>query len=197
MKTPTQIADFIMNLYAHFGNQDYIGEPVSQLEHMCQCALLAEREGYGENVVLAAFLHDIGHLCEHVTEVKYMDQYGVADHERIGAEFLLENNFSADIASLVRNHVEAKRYLTYKDATYFHNLSEASKKTLSFQGGRMSPEEAEKFELDPLFTLHIKLRRWDELAKAEGQSLPELEKFRKMIIAHLEKKITYDEAGSI
>ena len=65
MKAPAlaaQIADEIIALYERHGADDYIGEPVSQLEHTGQSAQLAEREGYDEQVILAAFLHDIGHL---------------------------------------------------------------------------------------------------------------------------------------
>ena len=77
------IVDEIFSLYEQHGNEDYIGEPVSQLEHMCQSAQLAEAEGYDEEVILAAFFHDIGHLCEHVMEnVQFMDGYGVADQDR-------------------------------------------------------------------------------------------------------------------
>jgi predicted HD phosphohydrolase len=45
----------IIGLYRNYGNEDYIGEPVSQIEHMCQCALLAEAEGYNEDIIMAAF----------------------------------------------------------------------------------------------------------------------------------------------
>ncbi len=31
-------AEFIIDLYRQYGDEDYIGEPVSQVEHMCQCA---------------------------------------------------------------------------------------------------------------------------------------------------------------
>ncbi len=71
----------IISLYEKYGNADYIGEPVSQLEHMCQSAQLAEAEGYSEEVILAAFFHDIGHLCEHFMPVAFMGGYGVVDHE--------------------------------------------------------------------------------------------------------------------
>jgi len=71
-QTPEETAEFIISLYHQFGNEDYIGEPVSQLEHMCQCAELAEKEGYDEEVILAAFFHDIGHLCEHIMPVNQM-----------------------------------------------------------------------------------------------------------------------------
>ena len=47
----------IFSLYESFGNADYIGEPVSQIEHMSQAAQMAEKEGYGKEVILAAFFH--------------------------------------------------------------------------------------------------------------------------------------------
>lgn len=186
--TPEQTAEFIIGMYEQYGGEDYIGEPVSQIEHMCQCAMLAEEEGYSEEIVLAAFFHDIGHLCEHIMPVEQMDGYGVVDHEKLGAGFLLNLGFSEDIASLVRNHVQAKRYLTYRYESYYNKLSEASKKTLEFQGGRMSADEAALFEADKLFELHIRLRQWDEKAKLENKPLPPLDKYRKMMIAHLQTK---------
>jgi 2-amino-1-hydroxyethylphosphonate dioxygenase (glycine-forming) len=184
-QTPEQTAEFIISLYHQFGNEDYIGEPVSQLEHMCQCAELAEKDGYSEEVILAAFFHDIGHFCEHIMPVKQMNGYGVVDHEKLGADFLRSKGFSSTIASLVENHVQAKRYLTYHFPEYYAQLSEASKKTLGFQGGRMDLEEAMSFEADPLFELHIKLRRWDEKAKLEKQPLPSLDKYAAMMLDHL------------
>ena len=180
-----QVANEIIALYQMYGNEDYIGEPVSQIEHMCQCAQLAERENYDEEVVLSAFFHDIGHLCEHIMEVEYMDGYGIVDHEKIGAIYLSEKGFSKRITKLVASHVDAKRYLTFKNHAYHEKLSEASRKTLTFQGGKMSPEEAAQFENDELFTLYLTLRNWDEMAKEENIPLPPLEHFRQLIIHHL------------
>ena len=180
-------AEEIMTLYHQYGGEDYIGEPVSQIEHMCQCAQLAESEGHDEEIILAAFFHDIGHLCEHIMPVQQMDGYGVVDHEKSGADYLRSKGFSETIASLVENHVQAKRYLTRSDPGYYEQLSAASKKTLEFQGGRMTKEEAMAFESDPLFDLHIKLRRWDEKAKLENQALPSLDKYQTMMLHHLKK----------
>jgi phosphonate degradation associated HDIG domain protein len=186
--TPEQTADLVISLYEKYGGDDYIGEPVSQIEHMCQSAILAESEGHKEEVILAAFFHDIGHLCEHIMEVKQMDGYGVVDHEKLGADFLLDKGFSENIASLVRNHVQAKRYLTFSNEEYYNKLSEASRKTLEFQGGRMTAEEALVFESDPLFEMHIRLRQWDEKAKLEHQPMPPLQKYRNMMVDHLSGK---------
>lgn len=186
-----EIIQLIFGLYEKYGDEDYIGEPVSQVEHMCQAAELAEAEGYPEEVILAAFFHDIGHLCEHIMPVQQMDGFGVVDHEKLGADFLRSKGFSETIASLVQNHVQAKRYLTYHFPSYYEQLSEASKQTLSFQGGIMTLEEAMRFESDPLFDLHIKLRRWDEKAKQENKPLPSLQKYYDMAGRHLlEQRVT-------
>ena len=54
---PEAIVDEVFALYENYGDEDYIGEPVSQLEHMSQAAALADEEGYEDEVVLAAFFH--------------------------------------------------------------------------------------------------------------------------------------------
>ena len=179
------VADEIISLYDKYGAEDYIGEPVSQIEHMMQCAMLAEESGADEEVILAAFFHDIGHFCEHIMPAENMDGYGVVDHEKLGADYLLSKGFSEKISRLVISHVAAKRYLTFKFPEYFSALSEASKKTLEFQGGVMSAAEAAAFESDPLFPQYIQLRRWDEQAKDRNVPLLPLEKFRTLIISHL------------
>ena len=173
-----QIVDEIMGLYNNYGNQDYIGEPVSQIEHMCQCAQLAEKENYDDEVILAAFFHDIGHLCEHIMEVDFMDDFGIIDHEKIGGDYLNSKGFSKRITKLVASHVEAKRYLTFKNPAYYEKLSEASKSTLNFQGGRMNETEAKDFEREEWFTLYITLRGWDEKAKEEHVPLPDLQRLQ-------------------
>lgn len=161
-----QIVDEIFKLYEKHGGDDYIGEPVSQIEHMSQSAQLAIRENYDDEVVLAAFFHDIGHLC--AKEAENMGGYGVKSHEKIGADFLRSKGFPEKMAKLVENHVQAKRYLTFAFPEYYERLSEASKKTLEYQGGKMTKQEAAVFEMDPLFSESIRMRHWDEEAKLEN-----------------------------
>jgi phosphonate degradation associated HDIG domain protein len=186
-KQAREITDEIMSLYEEYGGAEYAGEKVSQLEHMAQAAQLAEAQGFDEEVVLAAFLHDIGHISEAAKGDNEMDGYGIKDHEELGAEFLREKGFSKKVTRLVESHVEAKRYLTFKDPAYYANLSEASKRTLEYQGGPMTSEEAGAFEQYPLFNLIIRMRNWDEQAKIEQQPLPDLKHYREMMLHHLEK----------
>lgn len=187
MKSDYAVIDEIFDLYERYGDADYIGEPVSQLEHMSQSAQLAMQDGYDDEVVLAAFFHDIGHICVQATAEQSMAGYGVKSHEKIGAEYLRAKGFPDRMAKLVENHVQAKRYLTYKYPPYYENLSEASKKTLEFQGGVMSKTEAEVFELDPLFVLSILLRKWDEEAKIKHVSLIDMDVLKekcKNVLSH-------------
>lgn len=180
-----------MGLYEGYGGAEYAGEKVSQLQHMAQAAELAEQQGFDEEVVLAAFLHDIGHISEaakgedSTSPVREMDGFGIMDHEELGADFLREKGFSKKIVRLVESHVEAKRYLTAKDPEYYAQLSDASKKTLEFQGGPMTEDEAAAFEQYPLFNLIIQMRKWDELAKIENKPLPDLQRYRAMMFQHL------------
>lgn len=173
MKKPSEIIDEVFELYAKYGSTDYIGEPVSQIEHMSQSAQLAINEGFDDEVVLAAFFHDIGHICPpdpalHQAADSSMGGYGMKSHERIGGDYLRSCGFPERVARLVENHVQAKRYLTHRYPRYYQELSEASRRTLEHQGGVMSETEARDFENDPLFETSILMRKWDELAKETG-----------------------------
>ncbi|WP_276500832.1 phosphonate degradation HD-domain oxygenase [Terrimonas pollutisoli] len=181
-----QVANEIMAMYSKHGGEEYAGEKVSQLEHMVQAAQLAEQQGFDEEVILAAFLHDIGHICEAAQGDNEMDGYGIKNHEEIAARYLTDKGFSKKIIRLVQSHVDAKRYLTYRYPEYYEQLSAASKKTLEYQGGKMGEEEAAAFEKDPLFTLIIQLRKWDEQAKIEGMPLPQLEYYHQLMLNHLQ-----------
>jgi phosphonate degradation associated HDIG domain protein len=178
----------ISQLFEIQGDSEYYGENVSQYEHAAQAAILAKRQGYDEEVQIAAFLHDIGHLFPAQKEEELMEVYGRKDHESLAADWLRERGFNEKIAVLVENHVNAKRYLTYADKDYYDALSEASKQTLNFQGGRMTEKEAKEFEQNPYFELIIKMRRWDEAAKVEAMKLPTLDHFMDIIDIHLSNK---------
>ena len=191
------VADEIIGLYEKHGNNEYAGEKISQLEHMVQAAQLAKNGGYDNEIVLAAFLHDIGHICSASYIQEDMNGFGVMNHEKIGANFLRKRGFGERVARLVENHVSAKRYLTFKYPEYYDGLSEASKKTLEFQGGRMNPDEAILFEQDNLFEEFIEMRRWDELAKEENIPLQPLTYFRQLIIDYLQKKYSLNITLSI
>lgn len=182
------VLDQVFEPYLKHGADDYIGEPVSQIEHMSQCAELARRQGHDDEVILAAFFHDLGHICAKYDETDNMGGYGRISHEKVGADFLRIRGFSEKIATLVEKHVETKRYLCARSSEYYKKLSPASKQTLIFQGGPMSAAEVAAFENDPLHSLYIELRIWDELAKQQNQTVPDLDIYRSMARKHLQQQ---------
>lgn len=183
-----KITSEIIILYQQHGGKEYAGEKLSQTEHMLQAAALAQKQGYDDEVVLAAFLHDIGHICEAAAANNHMDGWGIKDHEEIGALYLKEKGFTDRLCKLVSSHVAAKRYLTLREPGYYESLSEASKQTLAYQGGRMNEAEAIAFENDELFNLMITMRRWDEAAKVEGMFLQDLNHYEQLLTQYLIKQ---------
>lgn len=174
----------VMALLEHSAGSAYYGEPVSQLEHALQCAQLAREAGAAEEMVLAALLHDVGHLLEG-GGARHHDEVGVINHDEVGAAYLLARGFSPVVAELVRGHVDAKRYLTATNPAYSNRLSGASATTLALQGGPMSEQEAAAFRRDPLLAEKLRLRSWDEQAKQPGWQVAPLEEYRGMMLAHL------------
>lgn len=187
------VVEEVFELYQKHGSNEYAGEKISQLEHMVQAAQLAKEGGYDDEIVLAAFLHDIGHICAANYITEDMNGFGVMNHEKIGANFLRKRGFGERIARLVENHVSAKRYLTFKYPEYYEGLSEASKKTLEFQGGRMNYDEAMLFEQDELFEEFIAMRRWDELAKEENFPLQPIDHFKDLMINYLQRQYSFNQ----
>ena len=188
--TPHQvdtIVDEIKDLFESQGSLSY-GEEITQQEHMVQSGFLAEEEGYDNEVVIAAFLHDIGHIYAEGKDEESMGAFGAQRHEHIGADFLRERGFSEKIARLVEGHVEAKRYLTFKYPEYLEALSAASLTTLGYQGGPMSEEEATAFEQGPHFELCIKMREWDDAGKRTDLDLTDISPFVERIRTYLNEQ---------
>lgn len=178
-------------------NQDYIGEPISQLAHALQCGEFAAQSGASDDEVIAALLHDIGHLCAAENAAK-MGGFGIDSHHRIGGDFARELGFSECVGALIEGHVEAKRYLVAKHPKYLNELSDASKETLKRQGGPMSDEELQQFESHPQFKTMLKLRTWDDRAKLiewpGPKPLPNLESYRAMMIKNISE--SFQRAGA-
>lgn len=180
LETKMNVIDKLFNFFQESGFEEYAGEKVSQLEHALQAAKLADDENYEEEVIIAALFHDIGHLMKTENDDAKMGIFGTKNHEFIGAEFLLKNGFSKKMYELVIGHVRTKKYLVYKFPEYKTSLSEASLKTLEYQGGAMTEAEAEKFEKDELFHLHLKMREWDDKAKIPGLKTKSIAEYKLM-----------------
>lgn len=165
-------------LFAAKGDRMYAGEPVTQLQHALQSAHLAEQEGADGELVVAAFLHDLGHLINDQGETPTLR--GIDDrHEYVALPFL-RDLFGPEVLQPIRLHVDAKRYLcargngTVTGAEYWAGLSIDSRRSLELQGGIFSDTEAEGFRTQPFAEDGVRVRLWDDRAKLAAAQTPPL-----------------------
>ena len=172
-------ADEIIALYARRGTQAYFGEDVNMSEHGLQAAHFAQVSRAPDALVVAALLHDIGHLTESVPEdIAHWTQD--ARHERSGSRWLARR-FGREVSEPVRLHVPAKRYLCATDPSYLQQLSAASVTTLKLQGGPMSAVEIAALESEAYWRDAVRVRRWDDQGKIAGLKTPGFEHYRPLI----------------
>jgi phosphonate degradation associated HDIG domain protein len=173
------VAQEVASLYGRLGSSAYFGERVSMLEHGLQAAHFARVLGAPDALVIAALLHDVGHLLEEVPEA-IEDWLSDARHEVTGARWLAQR-FAPAVSEPVRLHVPAKRYLCATDGDYFAQLSSASVHTLKLQGGPMLPEETARFEAEPYYREAVVVRRCDDQGKVAGLKTPLLPDYSALI----------------
>ena len=166
-----RLAD-IERLFAEHGHIEYSGEGVSQLEHALQAAQLAEREGAGDALVTAAFLHDLGHLLN--LQGATPSARGIDDQHQYFAIPFLRPLFPPAVVEPIRLHVDAKRALCELEPEYYEGLSEDSKRSLTLQGGIFTRQEREAFMAKPHAADAVRVRRWDDAGKEPKASTPPL-----------------------
>ncbi len=168
-------AGMLAALIAGKGEGSYGLSGINQREHALQAAWLAERSGCDGALIVAALLHDIGHLVHGLGENPAAG--GIGDrHEQIGYDFL-RHHFGPEVTEPVRLHVAAKRYLCAVEPDYCGRLSADSVLSLSLQGGPMDAREAEAFAALPYAREAVRLRRFDEAAKVEDLVTPAVTHF--------------------
>ena len=164
--------DDIEQLFDQKGHEQYTGEPVTQLLHALQSAYLGQQEGANDELVTAAFLHDLGHLLHDLGDTPSLQ--GVDDVHQYRVVPFLRGVFSSAVIDAIQRHVDAKRYLCASRPEYYASLSEDSKRSLKLQGGIFSKEEADKFISEPGASDAVRLRLWDDLAKQPSLQTPGL-----------------------
>ncbi|KVQ01272.1 phosphohydrolase [Burkholderia ubonensis] len=175
----------IRGLYREHGHVAYSGEPVTQLEHALQSGLLAEEAGADDALVAAAFLHDLGHLLNLQGETP--SARGIDDLHQYYVLPFLRPLLPDAVLEPIRLHVDAKRCLCRTDAGYFESLSPDSVRSLALQGGVFSEEEAAAFLRRPFAEDALRLRRWDDMAKAEGRATPDLDHYLEIVARQMRR----------
>lgn len=175
--------DTVFDLMALRGTGRYGLSDVTQLEHALQSAALASKRRLGDDLVIAALLHDVGHLL--VGDDVNLAAEGIDDvHEETAARALVAL-YGPAVSEPVRLHVAAKRYLCGTNPGYYGKLSQDSKDSLALQGGPMSAAEIAEFDALAHRAPALALRIIDDEAKTPGLVIPGLENYRP-IAARLE-----------
>lgn len=152
------------------GQKQYGREAVSQLDHALQCAHLAEDAGETPATVVAALLHDLGHLLAPSASVHEARAPRHDDlHQYVALPFL-RGVLPDAVLEPIRMHVDAKRYLCSMEGGYWASLSPASQHSLALQGGPYELVECAQFAQQPFAQEAIRLRRYDDLAKVPGRA---------------------------
>jgi phosphonate degradation associated HDIG domain protein len=170
------VSDEVFLLFGRRGREAYFGEDVSILEHSLQAAWLASRSDAKPYLVIAALLHDVGHLLHGLAED--IAQHDIDGRHEVAGEEWLRSRFGPGVSEPVRLHVDAKRYLCYLDPTYLAELSPSSVQSLKLQGGPFSADQARDFERHAHFEDAVALRRWDDAAKSTDIIVPDLSAYR-------------------
>jgi predicted HD phosphohydrolase len=198
----------ILDLYTKCGSSDYIGESITQIEHALQCARLASQDirldcydNFIRNcVIVAALLHDIGHLIGLEDGEMQMrlgvgedcgSNLGIVGHEGVGSAFLQGLGMPKMVYELVAGHVPAKRYLCTTRSGYYDSLSDASKLTMQLQGGMMNNEELHAFCKGVIPELKVYLREYDDASKKKDMNLSSTTRMQDYKI-HLEMALMHN-----
>jgi phosphonate degradation associated HDIG domain protein len=173
------VIEEVLAIFQQHGSSAYFGESVSMTEHALQAAYFARIAAAPPALIVAALLHDIGHLVDEVPN-DIADWTVDAHHERVGGHWLAKR-FGPEVSEPVRLHVPAKRYLLATDAEYFAKLSPASVITLKLQGGPMAAHAVARFETERFYKEAVRVRQWDDQGKVAGLNTPELGDYRALI----------------
>lgn len=184
----SEVADNIFALFAERGDTRY-DDAVTQTEHATQSAALAEAENAGPTMVIAALLHDLGHLVvdEHNGNHDFLDD---DERHQVVAASILGRWFPPAVTAPIALHVAAKRYLVATEPSYASGLSRASMQSLRVQGGPMTADEIAKFRRLRYADEACRLRRWDDSAKVPDRRVPPLEHYRQSLESLVEFRRT-------
>jgi len=174
------------------GQTQYEKAVITQLEHALQSAQQAELNGGSEEQIVAALVHDIGHLLQNDHADGKVFLATDHAHETVGAEYLRSLGFPEAIFKAVEMHVSGKRFLTSEyrgddGEKYYEHLTPVSKASLKLQGGPFTKDEAEEFLTQTGAKLSIDLRIWDDNSKVKDCKTKKWEDYQEMVLKVLKR----------
>ena len=153
--------------------------PDGILRHGLVSAAHARDSGASPDLIVAALLHDVGHLLD-LDDADGFDDDRDAEHASLGAGWLalwLPSTVTRPIAL----HVDAKRYLAGKDLGFVDRLTPMSRASLALQGGPHSRDEATAFEREAFFGDALLVRGWDDAPDLPDERIGFLNDYRPLI----------------
>ena len=168
--TPAELHAALIEIFLLRGQGRYGLSRCNQLAHAVQAGAIARRQRLPTSLVVAALLHDIGHMIHDMG--CHPAASGIDDrHEELGARWL-GNCFGPAVCAPIRLHVAAKRYLCRVAPTYLEGMTGDSIESLVLQGGPMAAEEVTEFRQEPYWREAVMLRKIDEAAKDPHGPMP-------------------------
>ena len=173
----TAIVDELADLFARAGAQAYLGEPVSMAEHMLQTADAAEHDGAPADLVVAALLHDVGHLVH--TMAPDSAEHGIdTAHEEVGRALVVGgvpgDRRRADPPSCRPPSATSAQRLRATCTV----LSPASVHSLMLQGGPMTSEEVVEVRVAPPLGRRRATSTMGRFRQGAGRAVPHFEHYR-------------------
>lgn len=169
---PARSVGEVITLFERWGAHPY-DEVLPQLDHALQSAALARAAAATDELVVAALLHDVGHLLELAAGGNVSAAGPDRRHEAVGARYL-SSLFGPRVTGPIALHVQAKRYLVATEPELLDELSDGSRASLERQGGPLDAGAVARFAAHPGAPDAIALRRWDDAAKVVGLEVPGL-----------------------
>ncbi len=169
----------MVDLFTRWASDPY-DETLSQLDHAVQTAALAVADGAGDGLVVAALLHDVGHLLDLAATDGGVPAAVDLGHEAVGARYLAAL-FPPSVTGPIALHVRAKRYRCAVDPRYLATLSDGSRRSLALQGGPYELDEVAAFESNPGFADAVRLRSWDDGGKVDVLDVLDLDAYLPML----------------
>lgn len=162
MSTSAHLNEVLDYLLA--ANAIRLSEGKTVLEHGLECATFGLESNYSTELIVAALIHDVGHV--YLTDATHYEQD--VYHADVAATWA-RRYFVESVCEPIRLHVDAKRYLCTKDPTYLERLGQYSNMSLFVQGALMSKKELEDFEKQQYFMDALQLRRADDSGCVENR----------------------------